>query len=124
MSTPTVTLTSNTNGINVSGIQSGTISSNGFNNPLNKVGRCKVYIVDEDDFDRERVLSFEVDGVHIKTEVDTAAVYVGSLLDSPKIFKNNQRVVVEQMTMVPRSDGTLYSIENFQEQFDEEEDDE
>ena len=75
----------------------------------------KLFLVEVDDDDRERVLSGLVRGVEINynpqwTDIITAESYlpVNRFMSSTDVDM--------KMNMVPRDDGTVFTIENFNEE--------
>lgn len=82
--------------------------------------RYKVFLVEEDDDDRERVMSGLTDNIHVEQDVNYADVPVDALLDSAKIFRGGVKVTLT-LNLIPNADGTYFVIENFLEEDDEDE---
>jgi hypothetical protein len=78
----------------------------------------KLFLVEVDDEDRERVLSARVGRCEITVEPDYADIHVDSLLNSARIFKTSETVTVT-LNLVPSVDGTYFKVENFMEEDEE-----
>lgn len=86
--------------------------------------RYKVFLVEEDDDYRERVISGLAGSVQIKNEPDYSDVRVDEMLCSAHIFKTRDNVSIT-LEMVPRENGTYFTIEDFSNEtydYDESED--
>lgn len=83
-----------------------------------KTKRYKVFLVEEDDDDRERVLSGLVEHVDIVSEPFYNDVRVDYSDFAVKRFLSHEEVTMT-LRMVPRADGTYLIIENFAEEDDE-----
>lgn len=74
----------------------------------------KLFLVEVDDEDRERVLSARVSRCEITVEPEYADIHADMLLNSAKIFRTSETVTIT-MKMVPRQDGTYFEIVDFTE---------
>lgn len=78
----------------------------------------KLFLVEVDDEDRERVLSGRVSRCEITVEPEYADVRVDELICSAAIFKTSETVTVN-LNLVPSENGTYFEIVNFKEEDDE-----
>jgi hypothetical protein len=92
---------------------------------FNSIGPCKIYIVDDRDPDREKVI--EVRSMGVTIEVDNSGLNdlrIDSLLDSVKIFRGSAPIYkLKNVVLHPFEDGTLVRLNNFNEPVEEEYDD-
>lgn len=82
--------------------------------------RRKAYFVEFDDDDRERVMSCIVEFGEVETKFEQDSILSWEDYRSNSIG-NGQVTAIIKLKIVANADGTLYTIENFAEQ--EEEDD-
>lgn len=82
--------------------------------------RYKVFLVEIDDDDRERVVSGVVEMAEITYEQDHQTIYSDATNYPVASYMMNPRATMT-LKCVPKPDGTLFSIENFAE---DDEDDE
>lgn len=81
-----------------------------------KAGKTyKVFLVEEDDDLRERVISARSRDLKIDYEPNYDDVVVDQLLCASKIFKTGETVTMT-LELVPRADGIFFTIENFLEE--------
>lgn len=80
----------------------------------------KLFLVEVDDEDRERVLSGLVGDCEITVEPEYADIRTDMLLNSARIFKTSETVTIK-MKMVQRADGTYFEIVDFSKEDEEEE---
>lgn len=80
----------------------------------------KVFLVEEDDDDRERVLSALTNNIQVDYEPDYGDIDM--LLDSVKIFKTQDNYTLT-IKLIPRLDGTYITVEDFSVGNEPEEDD-
>lgn len=83
--------------------------------------RIKVFFVEEDDDDRERVLWGILEGVRISQEDDFGSVEIDDLLDSARIYQRVVRYKLEEAYFVPREDGTVLTMEDWSDRLDDDE---
>ena len=79
----------------------------------------KIFLVEEDDEDREQVIAGRVSMVETEIDIDYSDIEVDQLLDAAVIFKSSEKVTLS-MRLLKNDDGTYFNVENF----DDEEDDE
>ena len=84
--------------------------------------RWKVFLVEEGDDNRERVIAGIADVVEIDYQTEFDEVRVDDLLSSARIFASGYTASLT-MKCVPDSLGNLFRLENFMETEEEEYDD-
>lgn len=84
-------------------------------NTFDNSKRYKMYLVELDDEDRERVISGLVQDAEFESNIDYDNVEVDRLLDSVRIFSTPTSMTVK-FNLIPREDGTYFTVENFLEQ--------
>lgn len=72
----------------------------------------KVFLVEEDDEDRERVLSALTNHIEVAYEPDYADIHSGDMLTAAKIFRTADHYTLT-IKLIPRMDGTYMTIEDF-----------
>lgn len=78
---------------------------------LDPLKRYKLFLVEVDDDDRERVVAGNVGAVSVDTDYNS--LEVDQLLDSSRIFKTTVADVTLTAKMEPFPDGTYFQIEDF-----------
>lgn len=74
--------------------------------------RYKLFLVEEDDYDRERVISALVDVAEIIQEVDNYSMYTD--YSAASVYSYDVPTSARmKLNIVPRDDGTLFRVENF-----------
>lgn len=79
----------------------------------------KVFLVEVDDEDRERVLQGRVRAVEITNDPVYDSIHVDDMLSSAKVFKTEDDVTMT-LKMVPSENGTYFTMVNFMEDEEEE----
>jgi hypothetical protein len=78
------------------------------------VGPCKIYIVDDRDPDREKVIELRAPHVNISMDSGYFDAGIDTLLDSAKIYTNHlSSFVLEQVSLMPFDDGSFVRYNNF-----------
>lgn len=83
--------------------------------------RFKVFFVEVDDDDRERVIAGTVDSLELEQQVDYANVYSDTSFKPVHRFADSVQYLL-RATLVPNEDGTMLRVENFSEPEEEDED--
>lgn len=79
-------------------------------------GSIRVYFVEEDDHNRERVISGVLKQVVITEIPEYESVLTDEYLYAARVFKTGVRYVLEEAEFVPFEDGTVLRMENFSEE--------
>ena len=79
----------------------------------------KLFLVELDDDNRERVLSCKVKNLEFESTPEYDDIQIDDLLDSPKIYRTSTKTTLE-LELVSSEDGNLFRIEDFLEEDEEE----
>src|SRR5690349_8939413 len=80
--------------------------------------RYKMYLVEVDDDDRERVLSARVDNIQLEVVPNYSEVMIDYSTAPVARYVDSWGATVT-MNMVPNEDGTIFRVENFNEEDEE-----